>query len=263
MRRRRRRVATLRQISSTENLLLGAAGIVGVLVFWQIASDAGWINPLVASSPSDVAEAFWELLTNGLLLPALGSTARLFGIGFGLSLGIGLVLGALLGWYKRLAAVVDPWVSILYASPRIAFLPLIAVWCGPGLTGQVVLVVLIAVFPIIINVQSGVASIDRDHFRMARSFLATNRDVLVTVALPGAVPAVTSGIRQGMMQGLLGVVVAEYFLGNTGIGGLIFQAGLTLKTGQAMLGALVFAAAALLLTTALRAIERRLDRWRS
>jgi ABC-type nitrate/sulfonate/bicarbonate transport system permease component len=64
------------------------------------------------------------------------------------------------------------------------------------------------------------------------------------------------------MTGLLGVVVAEYFLGNTGIGGMIFMAGLTLRTGQAMLGALIFAVAALLFSAGLKAIENRLDRWR-
>ncbi|MFJ6376160.1 ABC transporter permease [Pseudarthrobacter oxydans] len=260
--RRQGKVAEIRELGKRERLLLGLAGIVAILAAWEIGSRTGVINPIVASSPTGILEGAMELSEQGVLLPALGSTARLFAIGFGISLVGGLVIGAITGWYVRASAVVDPWISILYASPRIAFLPLIAVWFGPELTGQIVVVVLIAIFPIIINVASGVASVDRGHLRMARSFLATNRDVLMTVALPGAIPAVASGIRQGMMQGLLGVVVAEYFLGGTGIGGVIFQAGLTLKTGQAMLGALIFAAAAIILTSLLRTVESRLDKWR-
>src|SRR5699024_9434036 len=135
------------------------------------------VNPLVASSPTGIVEAAILLHQEGRLWPVIGSTTRLFAVGFGVSLIGGLIIGAAIGWHKRLNAIVDPWVSILYASPRIAFLPLIAVWFGSGFLGQVVVVVLIAIFPIIINVASGVSSLDRDHYKMARSFLATNRDV--------------------------------------------------------------------------------------
>lgn len=259
---RQRKVANIREVGRRESMFLGATGLIVVLVLWELSARWEWINPLVTSSPTGVVTAARDLMGAGTLLPTIASTARLFGIGFGISLVGGLLIGTVIGWYKRANAMVDPWISVLYASPRIAFLPLIAVWFGPGLLGQVVVVVLIAIFPIIINVASGVAAIDRGHLRMARSFLATNRDVLLTVALPGAIPAVTSGIRQGLMTGLLGVVVAEYFLGNTGIGGMIFQAGLTLRTGQAMLGALIFAVVALLLSGLVRSVEKRLDRWR-
>jgi len=69
---------------------------------------------------------------------------------------------------------------------------------------------------------AGVSTIDRNHLQLARSFLGTNRDVLLTIALPGSIPLVLAGVRQGLMQGLIGVVVAEYFIGATGVGGLIF-----------------------------------------
>ncbi|MEN3279039.1 MAG: hypothetical protein V7607_179 [Solirubrobacteraceae bacterium] len=258
----RRRVATRRDPTRLERRVLGTSGIVLVLGIWQVLASAGVIDQLTASSPSRIATAAKDLAQAGTLWSAMGSSAKLFGIGFGISLVGGLLLGLLLGWYKRVEAVLDPWVSILYATPRLALLPLITVWFGIGLKAQVVVVVLIAIFPIIINTASGVATIDRDHLRVARSFLATNTDVLRTVALPGATPAVVAGIRQGLMQTLIGVVVAEYLFGNTGIGGMIFTAGLSLQTGQAFVGALVFAIAALILSAALRLLERRLDRWR-
>jgi NitT/TauT family transport system permease protein len=196
-------------------------------------------------------------------VPAFLSSAKLFAIGFGLALAIGLPIGAAIGWYPRLRAVCDPWVSLIYASPRIAFIPLIVLWAGIGIDSQIVLVVLIAVFPIIINTATGIGTTDRDHMRLARAYLATDHDVLRTIALPGAVPTIIAGIRQGMIQGLLGTVAAEYFIGYTGLGGVIFTAGLTLQTGQAFAGAIVFALSALILTAGLRAIERRFDRWRT
>jgi NitT/TauT family transport system permease protein len=261
--RRRKVVGPRRNLPRWKRLALGLTGVVAVLGLWQLAVEVGWLDPLLASSPSSIAQAGSDMIQDGTLWPALGSTAKLFAIGFGLSLLIGLPLGALLGWYRPLSAVLDPWVSILYASPRITFIPLLTVWLGVGLQSQVALVVLMAAFPILINVAAGVSAVDRHHFQVARSFLATNRDVLWTVALPGSIPSIVSGIRQGLVQGLVGTVVAEYFIGNTGLGGVIIQAGQSLQTSRAMFCTLIFALAALVLSMALGAAERHLDRWRA
>ncbi|MGE3619241.1 MAG: ABC transporter permease [Acidimicrobiia bacterium] len=257
-----RRVADRRDLSSRERLAWSTFGIAVVLVVWELAERLGWVETLVASSPSKIVESLIDMYDRGVLVPAIRSSAKLFGLGFGIALLIGITVGALMGWYRRFNAVIDPWISLVYASPRIAFVPLVLVWAGIGLKAQVVLVVLIAVFPMIINTAAGIGAVDRDHLRVARSFLATNVDVLRTIALPGALPTIIAGVRQGMIQALLGTVAAEYFIGNTGVGGLIFTAGLTLQTGQAFAGALVFAGAALGLTMLLRNVERRFDRWR-
>lgn len=257
-----RRIARRHIVSRNEAILYGICGLVLLVLVWQITDWLGLLNPLVWSSPSRVLESFKDTISDGTLLPALRSTGELFGIGFGVSLVIGIPLGLVLGWYRRVNAVLDPVVSIAYALPRIALIPLVVVWFGPGLSARVTVVVLLAVFPIMINVASGVATVSDDHLRLARSYLATNTDVLRYVALPGAMPAVISGIRQGLNLGLAGVVVAEYFIGVTGVGGLIFNAGLTLDTGRAIVGALVFAVFALLFTTVLQIIEHRFDRWR-
>lgn len=260
---RRRTIGNRVELPRRRRLVLGLIGLCVVLGLWELAAQEGWINSLVTSSPSQMVSSGRELWNDGTLLPAIGSTASLFGIGFGVSILIGLPVGALLGWYRTLNAVVDPWVSILYASPRIAFIPILTVWLGVGQTAQVALVVLMAAFPILINVASGVSSVDRDHLQVARSFLASNRDILLSVALPGSVPAIISGIRQGLVQGLVGTVVAEYFIGTTGLGGVIIQAGQSLQTGEAIFCTLLFALAALVLTAMLGALERRLDRWRA
>jgi ABC-type nitrate/sulfonate/bicarbonate transport system permease component len=259
----RRRIARRHLLTRKETVGYGIAGLVVLLLLWQIADWAGLINPLVWSSPERVVQSFQSSVSHGVLLPALASTSELFGIGFGLSLVIGIPCGMILGWYRRVNAFFDPIVSLSYALPRIALIPLVVIWFGPGLAARVTVVVLLAAFPIMINVASGIATVSEDHIRLARSFLATNTDVLRMIALPGAVPAIISGIRQGLNLGLAGVVVAEYFIGVTGVGGLIFNAGLTLDTSQAIVGALVFAIGGLILTALLQIIEHRLDRWRA
>lgn len=260
--RRARKVASRPTLMRRRRIMLGATGIVGFLVGWELIVRWGGMDPAFTSSPVLIWQKAIELAEIGVLWPAVLSTAKLFSIGFGISLVLGLSLGVLLGWYRPARALLDPWVSILYAAPRIAFIPLIVVWSGAGLKAQIVVVVINAVFPILINTAAGVDAIDRQHLRVAQSFGASNAAVLRTVAIPGAMPIVIAGIRNGMMTALLGTVVAEYFVGLTGVGGLIFNAGLTLDTSGAFVGAVIFSLAALVLSALLGAWQARADRWR-
>lgn len=156
----------------------------------------------------------------------------------------------------------DPFISILNAVPRISLVPLIMVWAGLGFRSQVVIVWTTAVFPIIINTAVAVAGLDRDLVTVARSFRATSFQVLRTIAVPGAVPGILAGIRQAIALTLIGVVIAEYFVGNNGLGGMIVNAGQTLDTAEAYVGVVIFAVAAVIMNAALKALERRLGGWR-
>lgn len=257
-----RKIAERKEISRTERLIRGAAGVVVVLVAWQLLSSHHLVNQLLWSSPSGIWSSFLTLVRNGTLGTACLNSGELFLISFALSLVVGVVLGVILGWYQRSRAIIDPWVSMLYATPRIALIPLVIAIFGLGLKTQVLTVMLLAVFPIIINVAVGVQAMDRDQLRVARSYLATNWDVLRGVALPGALPYIVAGVQQGLVMTLNGIVVAEYFVGNNGIGGLIINASQNLQTGDAFVGATIFAVASLLLTGLLRGLDQKVAKWR-
>jgi ABC-type nitrate/sulfonate/bicarbonate transport system permease component len=260
----RRRVADDRSkpLSRRSRTVYGGVAIVVALAAWQLVSSTHAVNTLLVSSPVDVVKAAYNLNNSGLLGSAVWQTTKVFFISFGLSLVVGIGLGILIGWYRRLGALLDPIVSMLYAAPRVALLPLIVAWTGIGDEAQIVTVLTIAVFPILVNVQAGVSTVDRNLVQVARSYLGSNFDVLRTIALPACIPHLVSGVRQGLAQALLGVVIAEYLIGSTGIGGLIVSAGQTLNFSNAFVGVFVVSFAALLLTSALRWVERRLDHWR-
>ncbi len=93
-----------------------------------------------------------------------------------------------MGWYGRLNAVLDPFVSALYATPRIALLPLIMIWFGIGLMSKVAIVFLGAVFPILVNTITGMRTLNADFVKVARSFGCNDRQMFLTVALPSSVP---------------------------------------------------------------------------
>jgi ABC-type nitrate/sulfonate/bicarbonate transport system permease component len=251
-----------KDLSGRAKLLYGVTGVVVTIALWQILASTGVLNTLIWSSPWKVLQAARTLQDNGSLDTALAESGKLFGIGFGIALVVGIIGGVIIGWYRRLGAVLDPLVSIVYAAPRIALVPVVIVAAGIGFEAQLITVVLTAVFPIMINVQAGVAAADRNLIQVARGYLGTNFDVLRTVALPGAVPHIISGVRQGIAQGLIGVVVAEYLIGSQGIGGLIVSAGQSLDDSSAFVGVIIMSLAAVILTMLLRWVERRLSYWR-
>ena len=258
---RHRRVVNRSELRPSTRRWLGFIGVVVILGLWQLFAWMHWVNPIIASSPIEVFKAIGRGTSNGTLWPAVGESAKLFGVGFVASLLVGVVFGVLIGWFRTISALLDPLVSLLYAAPRIALIPLITVWFGIGFKTQAVLVFLLSVFPILVNVAAGIDATGRDLVTVARSFLASDWQVLWEIAVPGALPHFISGVRQGIAQSLIGVIVAEYLLGNNGLGGLIITAGQFLDSATVYLGILIVALAALLLTGALRYLEKHLNRW--
>ncbi len=135
-----------------EGTILGGGAVLIVIGIWQaIWSYTDWISPLFFSGPSAIAKQFWISLTQGNLLADLAFSGKNFAIGFGIALVSGVVLGVIVGWYRRIRLIADPFLNALYAAPRIAMMPLIIIWFGIGMWSKVFIVFLSAFFPILVN----------------------------------------------------------------------------------------------------------------
>jgi len=126
----------------------------------------------------------------------------------------------------------------------------------------VFIVFLSAFFPILVNTIAGVRTIDADLLRAARSYCASDWQIFTTLALPGSVPFILTGVRQGVALGLIGVVVGEMFGGSQGIGFLVAYGGQTFATDTLFVGVLIVAGAGILLTSLAARLERRFSQWR-
>jgi ABC-type nitrate/sulfonate/bicarbonate transport system permease component len=259
---RKPHIAQRPTLSRRERVALSSGGILAVLGLWELLSAEGVLDPLIWSSPSLIWKALRSMVADGSLWTPMLESAKLFAAGLTASVVTGLLIGAALGWYAKARAVIDPWVTMLYAMPGMALVPLLVVAFGSGFRTEVIVVWTVAVFPMIINVAAGVGALERDHLQVARIYLATNRDVLRGVALPGAVPYVLAGVQQALGLSLVGVVVAEYFVANDGLGGLILNASTQLFTANAYVGMVIFSLTGLALTALLRRLERWMVRWR-
>jgi ABC-type nitrate/sulfonate/bicarbonate transport system permease component len=245
-----------------ENTLIGTVAVLAFLAAWELAVRLDAVNPLITSSPVRIANAAYELFAGGSIWADLRVSGFEFATGFGLAVVVGVPLGILMGWYGRLNAALDPFVSALYATPRIALLPLVMIWFGIGITTTIAIVFLGAVFPILVNTITGMRTINADFIRVARSFGSNDRQLFLTVALPSSVPLLLAGLRLGLGHGLIGIVVGEMFGATQGLGLLISVAGARFQTDKVMVGIIIIALAGMAMTQILRVIERRFERWR-
>lgn len=243
-----------------------AISILSVLVVlgvWQVCADTGVVQARLTSSPWGVVQAARYLIDTGQLGSDIASSAALFGVGITIAIVIGGIGGVVIGWWRTVGAIFEPFIAMLYAMPLIALLPVILVWFGITFEAQIVMVVLISVFPVLVSVMTGTRHVDLELIRLARSFRASQGAIMRTVVLPSLVPYFITGIRLAIGGALVGVVVSEYFMGESGIGGLIVRAGDILDTGQVFVGVTILALVSVFLTSLLRALERRLMRWRA
>lgn len=243
------------------NLLLSAFSIVAFLTLWELLPALGLVKPLFSSSPSRIAAAFVEL-AQGRLWHDLWVSGVEFALGLALAIVVGIPAGVLLGWSSRLNAIFGPYVAALYAVPRVALMPLLILWLGIGIYSKVAVVFLGAVFPILVNTMSGVRVLDEALVRCARSFGASDRQILTTIALPSAVPFILAGLRLGVGRGLVGVVVGELIAAQAGLGHMMSIAGATFQTDKVFVGVVILALFGWGLTALLEALERRFDSWR-
>jgi NitT/TauT family transport system permease protein len=245
-----------------EALILGGSAVILTLAIWQGFWSAGKISPLFFSGPSAIAARFWDAAAHGQLLSDLKYSSTNFAIGFVLAAIAGIVMGVLVGWYRRLQMILGPFLTALYATPRVAMVPLIIIWFGIGMWSKVFVVFISAFFPVLVNTIGGVRAIDNDLLRAARAYCASDWQIFTTVAVPGAVPFILTGLRQGVALGLIGVVVGEMFGGSQGIGFMVAYGGQTFATDTLFVGVLIIAFAGILLTSAAEKLEQHFSRWR-
>jgi NitT/TauT family transport system permease protein len=246
-----------------EGAILGGGAVLIVVVIWQaIWSYTNWISPLFFSGPSAIAKAFWTMVQDGGLFADLAFSGKNFAIGFSAALVSGIVFGVIIGWYRSVRLVFDPFLNALYAAPRVAMMPLIIMWFGIGMWSKVFIVFLSAFFPILLNTVAGIRNMDRDLLRAARAFCASDWQVFKTLAIPGSVPFILTGVRQGVGVGLIGVVVGEMLGSSEGIGFRVAYGGQTFQTDTALVGFFIIAFAGIFLSLIAERLERHFSRWR-
>ena len=231
------------------------------LLLWELVGRFVVKNALFLATPSQTALALAKLWSEGALQHHSWVSTQEFLLGFALAVALGIPIGLVTASWRRPAAMLNPWISGLYATPIIALAPLFILWFGIGIWSKVAVVASLVLFPVIINTDAGVRNADRQLIEAVRSFGATKLQLFTKVSLPAALPFILAGLRLGVGRGLIGVVVGELFGARAGLGFMITQAAEVFNMPQLFAGVVVLAAAGIALTAAFQAIERRLVPW--
>lgn len=232
---------------------------LGVLLAWQLLSQI--VAPQFLPSPGAVGRAFVATTLSGELPRHLGQSAVVLLAGFGLAAVCGMATGIAMGLFATVRRFLDPYISAFYATPTVALIPLVIIWLGLGFPAKVFLTALVAVFPIVINAEIGVATVPPEFIETARAFGCNRRQIFSRVVLPAAVPIFAAGLRLGLGRALVGVVVAEMFTALTGLGYLIVLYGNTFRTAELFVPLLSLALISIILMKLLRRLELRVAPW--
>ncbi|HUK41653.1 MAG TPA: ABC transporter permease [Candidatus Acidoferrales bacterium] len=246
-----------------EKKILGGLAVGIFLIIWELAGNIyQWINPMFMSAPSLIFKAAWQMFASGEIYHDLYvSGIELLG-GYFLAVAVGIPFGIMVGWYKRMSYVFDPFINAMNATPRVALLPLVIIWLGIGILSKVGIIFLGAVFSILINTRDGVKTTPVNLLNAARSFGASEWMVFKTVVIPSTIPFILTGLRLAVGRALVGVLVGELYAATAGIGFMITVAGATFQTDKVFVGVLIFAISGMIGMELLTKLERRFDKWR-
>jgi ABC-type nitrate/sulfonate/bicarbonate transport system permease component len=232
------------------------------LLSWEIAVTADVVDGRFISQPSAIVVALARLGRESEVRLALNQTLYALAVSFTVGSALGLVIGFALGMNRLLRDAFLPFVIQLLGIPKSVFLPLFILLFGLGQGPGIAFGILLSSIQVIINVVGGVDSIARVHYQVARAYGASRRQVFAGIILPGAAPGIFAGMWHGIRNAFIGVLVAQLFVSNIGVGYLVRRYTSTFRIDEAL--ALVFfvAVVVILVGNAWGSLERRLSKWR-
>jgi ABC-type nitrate/sulfonate/bicarbonate transport system permease component len=246
-----------------EKKILGAASVATFLILWELVGNTfQLINPMFMSAPSLIWKAAVQLFGSGEIYNDLYVSGVELFWGYALSVLVAIPFGIMVGWYKKMSYIFDPFINAMNATPRVALLPLVIIWLGIGILSKVGIIFLGAVFPIMINTRDGVKTTPYNLLTAARSFGASEWLLFKSVVLPSTIPFILSGLRLGLGRAIVGVMVGELYAATAGIGFMITVAGATFQTDKVFVGVLIFALTGMIGMELLTRVEGRFSKWR-
>jgi ABC-type nitrate/sulfonate/bicarbonate transport system permease component len=243
--------------------LISVASPIMLLVVWEILVRIGFLDARFFPAPSSVFTTMVQLIEDGSLWANTWATLQRLFWGFFLGGIPGLLLGIGMGLNRTLRAMIDPLISTTYPVPKSAIFPLILLIFGLGEWSKVVMVAIGVFYPVLINSTIGVMEINKIYLDVGRNFKASRWQTFRTIAFPGAVPNIMSGIKLGLGLGLMLIAIAEMIGAKSGLGYMIWNAWEILSVETMYVGLIVIAVMGVIFSIVLNEIERKLVPWKN
>ncbi|UUU20229.1 ABC transporter permease [Streptomyces sp. DSM 40750] len=238
------------------------SGPLLLLALWQLLSVTGVLTADVLASPGRTAQVAGDLIGDGSLPAAMGTSLQRVALGllFGTVVGTGLALVS--GLFRVGEDLVDASVQMLRTVPFVGLIPLFIIWFGIGEAPKVAIITLGVSFPLYLNVYAGIRGVDAQLIEAGESLGLSRWGLVRHVVLPGALPGAMTGLRYSLGIAWLALVFAEQINADAGIGFLMVQARDFLRTDVIVVCLIVYAFLGLLADFIVRSLERLLLQWR-
>ncbi len=263
------RVATGVDVGETQRLsarrrerLMSIGSPLGLLLAWELAAQFGLIDVRFFPAPSTITSALIELTRTGELIEHVAISLQRIALGFMLGGIPAVIIGISMGISRPVRALIDPLISATFPIPKSAILPFILLIFGLGEMSKVVMVAIGVFFPIAINATAGVLQINPIYLDVGKSFKASKWDTFRTIALPGALPFIMTGVKLGAGIALILIAVTEMVGAKSGIGYMIWSAWEIFAVSKMYVGLFTIALIGFAVTFLLREIERWVIRWK-
>jgi NitT/TauT family transport system permease protein len=211
-------------ISSGSDNLISLIGFLLLVCAWELAIYLFEIPDYILPAPSAIAKSLYNGFASGIFISNLMVTAIQTLAGFFLAAILGTALGAIVAQFDIVERVVYPWLVALQALPKIAIAPLIIIWAGYGITSKIIIVALVAIFPVLVNTIMGLKSCDQGKLDLMRALGAGRWETFRSVRLPNALPFIFAGLNVAIVLAILGSIVGEFVGSKAGLGNLILEA---------------------------------------
>jgi NitT/TauT family transport system permease protein len=207
--------------------------------------------------------AFGHLVGNGAMGNALQESMEVFGIGLGIGLVVGFFGGLVMARVPALRIGLGPYIAAAYAMPSVALAPFVLAVFGFEVKAKVIVVVLFAIWPVLINTLEGARSVNPELLEVAKSYHSSEPRLWLHVIVPYTLPYTMTGLRQSIARSLVGMIAAEFILSSSGLGDLIITNTERFETANVLASILTITLLATFLMGIGRAVENRFARWKA
>lgn len=240
---------------------LGLAVPVAVVLVWWYVTSTGSVPVSILPSLPLVKQAFVEMAQSGQLLDDLLISLSRVVKGFALAAVFGITLGSVMGISKTVCGALQPMITTLRQIPMIAWFPLIVLWCGIGELSKVVIIVLAAFFPILVNTLSGIQSTPQGIIEVADMYRLSRLKRFRKVYLPGALPHILVGLKLGLGVSWMAVVASELVAAASGIGYRMNDARSMMRSDRVIVCMIVIGLVGVLMDKLITVLFARLTPW--
>ena len=232
--------------------------LLGFILLWELAADMKWVDPFLTSSPSRMFKSFLSFYEDGTILRHIWVTCYETILGFSLGTILGTIIAIVLWWFPFTAKVLDPYLVVLNALPKVALAPIIIFWVGNGTSAIIVIALLISIVTTIISVFTGFQDVDREKILLMKTFQANKIQILKYLIIPYTIPVLISALKINVGLSWVGVIMGEFLVAKEGLGFLIIYGGQVAQLDMVMMSIVILSIVAFLMYEIVAVVQKKL-----